>query len=1040
MAIYKLMHFGARVLGRILLGEQARMHARRVLGCLLFFGVFFATLPAQQPVTETVSLFEPGTAEAAVRALAAGGPAADFRVLRESGIQASPAALQQLFREELPAARASVGATTASAAAPRGTVRYGASRRQAALPSIELRLFPDTVFTVLPLRVLDRYSLDDAPDRQTRRLGRSITGVLVAGGEGTAILSEYQGALSASVRLTNGEFYELELLPPGSATKEIAAIGTVRQLEYGGRQPGSDEVVIPEDDDLDFPVAKPAPASLLEDARARFAGGEKIITVGIYYTRRMLEGRGGTSGLFSYLRRIEEESNAVMRNSGLEQEFRFVSATLVPYDDTESNMSYHVGLSTLRNTYDAAAPVRARLAVLFVDPPLPTSGRFTVGVAYVRIAFGPAQKYSVVHQRYAGGLSLTFAHEAGHSFGCVHDSANGGVQGGLFGDSRGYQQTELTPKFYTVMAYSCSGCQAVPYFSEPALLYQSLPLGTNDTRCAATIAREATDETWQAAPPPAGCVVEVYPATVWASHQAQDLQVEVRTSANCAWDVSSGQGGDRIEDLDAGLARSGPGWLRLRLPPNLTSGEFTSVLQVRGVPLRIVQHGAGSGVLASSSQLLQFEASTLPDSAQERCVYLDHSHGASSLIVQTAGLPAWLSMDREVVELPGFLGAPVNSAGVSSGNHRAAVKLSTASETPVEILLSVELRVASNVARMLLAPRAFAFRATPGSPVTAPQSLEVSGPVSLELNPLSGPPAWLRVESEPHAEGHRALVWADATGLADGVYLARLLVGCPNDSCAPRVVRVRLEVAAAQGSGPRIDSGGIVNAASFAPGLSVGSWMSMFGAGLAASTRAWNSEDFVGIVLPTSLDGVRVFVDGIAAPISFISPGQINFQCPELDRSGWVEVKVEHASGSDLHYAYAEPMNPGVFLLGDIGAVAALHEDTTTAAQEGTIAPGVAARSARSGDIISLYGTGFGQTTPRVFAGELYEGAARIPPSAATRVFIGGKQATILFAGQSAAGLNQVNLRVPTLPPGDHLVRVVVGSSPSAWRGTLHIE
>ena len=88
--------------------------------------------------------------------------------------------------------------------------------------------------------------------------------------------------------------------------------------------------------------------------------------------------------------------------------------------------------------------------------------------------------------------------------------------------------------------------------------------------------------------------------------------------------------------------------------------------------------------------------------------------------------------------------------------------------------------------------------------------------------------------------------------------------------------------------GPRtsttISPGGVVNAASFAagsakvekaPALVVGSIASIFGTNLAASTKAAQT-----VPLPRQLGGTAVSVDGIAAPLFYVSPTQINFQIP----------------------------------------------------------------------------------------------------------------------------------------------------------------
>lgn len=976
-----------------------------------------AALCGQPVPADAVRLFQPAASPPA-RALSLETPEQEARILREAWLDADPAALRTLFRSALPSA-------------PRGATAGASTPRDPQLPPIHLQLFPDTGFVLSPRRVLDREALPGAGIRAGR--GRTIHGVLIAGGEGTAVLSEFEGAISATIRVSSGEFYELEARPGQPAE--------VRQVEDPGRFPGNDMVLPPDEDWASGSGTKVSP-SLLEDARARFAEGERVLTVAAFYTPRVLQARGGQAGLFAFLRRIEEESNEALRNSGLDLEFRFVSLHLAEHDDTQQNMSYNGALSYLRSVYEPAAAPRSRLSTLFVDPPLSSSGRFTVGIAYLRIPSVPPQRHSVVHHRYAGSQSLSFAHEAGHNFGCVHDVANGGASGGLYGDSRGYQHTSGTPRFYDVMAYSCSGCRAIPYFSEPNVLYEGVPVGTAAARCAATIEREARDTFWME-PPPAGCAIEMQPSALTVSGRAQEIHAYVHTENGCAWDVLPAEGQDpaRFEDLDAGIPRNGPGWLRLRIPENPGITQNMIRVLVRGQRLTVTQHAGNGPWMQADPPRISFRASTQPDTVQERCVFVESSSQGAVMKVQTEGLPAWLSMDREDGVLPGFLCARADAAGLPAGSYRAAALLSLEGPPTLHTQLLVELEVDASAEPVYLSPRAFSFNTSHSQPITASQRLEVFGPPGLRLEPLSSPTPWLIAEEEAGPEGLGAWLRADASGLAAGVYHARLLVTCAEGDCADRVIPVRLEVTGeTPAEGPRIHSGGVVNAASFQPGLSPGSWMSLFGERLAPAAREWTVGDFDGPRLPVALDGVRVYVDGMEAAVSFISPGQINFQCPDLEREGWVWVEVVTPSGRHRVEAFAEARNPGFFLFGSSGAVAALHQDATPAAAADSLPGGVFSRAAQPGEILSFYATGFGATSPEVPSGILFQGAAPLPASLPVTVTVGGVPADLLFTGLSAAGLNQVNLRVPDLPPGEHPVWLLIGSTPAARVATLSVE
>jgi len=82
-----------------------------------------------------------------------------------------------------------------------------------------------------------------------------------------------------------------------------------------------------------------------------------------------------------------------------------------------------------------------------------------------------------------------------------------------------------------------------------------------------------------------------------------------------------------------------------------------------------------------------------------------------------------------------------------------------------------------------------------------------------------------------------------------------------------------LRVSAA-GQVPRISTGGVVNAASFGSPVAPGGIASIFGTSLASGTLSASPP------FPSSLGGTSVTMNGITAPVLFVSPGQVNVQVP----------------------------------------------------------------------------------------------------------------------------------------------------------------
>ncbi|MDP2997123.1 MAG: choice-of-anchor V domain-containing protein [Bryobacterales bacterium] len=230
-------------------------------------------------------------------------------------------------------------------------------------------------------------------------------------------------------------------------------------------------------------------------------------------------------------------------------------------------------------------------------------------------------------------------------------------------------------------------------------------------------------------------------------------------------------------------------------------------------------------------------------------------------------------------------------------------------------------------------------------------------------------------------------------------------------------------------SGPKFTSAGVVNAASFTPGLSPGSFISIFGENLAPVTRSWDGA-IQGTALPSQLEGVSVTVGGKPAYLSLVSPAQLNLLVPTDDITGPVEVKVTTPQGSSSATAVVERYAPGFFPNPlDRKYAVATHADDALVALEGQ-SPGVASRPAAPGEEIVLWGTGFGPTAERVPSGQ---GIARAYPLAdpgALRVTVGGRDARVTFAGVTIPGVYQINVEMPAgLAGGDHAVQAEIGGA-----------
>jgi uncharacterized protein (TIGR03437 family) len=229
------------------------------------------------------------------------------------------------------------------------------------------------------------------------------------------------------------------------------------------------------------------------------------------------------------------------------------------------------------------------------------------------------------------------------------------------------------------------------------------------------------------------------------------------------------------------------------------------------------------------------------------------------------------------------------------------------------------------------------------------------------------------------------------------------------------------------GAMPTIFKGGVVPNDGSVPVIQPGSWVSIYGSNLASGTFVWNGD------FPTSLGGTSVTIDNKPAYLWFVSPTQINLQVPDDTTTGPVNVAVTTATGTAVSTVMLSPYGPSFSLLGDGKHVAA---EIATPNGSGAYGGGTYdlvgpsgtfsynTRPVNPGETLTLYGVGFGPTTPHVPAGQLFFGMART--GSPISIDIGGVAATVVFAGITEAGLYQFNLTVPNAPSGDQPLQATV--------------
>ncbi len=189
---------------------------------------------------------------------------------------------------------------------------------------------------------------------------------------------------------------------------------------------------------------------------------------------------------------------------------------------------------------------------------------------------------------------------------------------------------------------------------------------------------------------------------------------------------------------------------------------------------------------------------------------------------------------------------------------------------------------------------------------------------------------------------------------------------------------------------------GIANGASFQHAYAPGMVLSVFGSKLAPSPMAASS-----VPLPVSTAGVAATVNGVAAPLFYVSPGQLNVQIPYGTAVNTPATLSINNNGQVTSFPFnVAPAAPGIFT-----------------SVNGAIVPN---GSASRGEVISLFITGAGSVTPAIATGAAPTTGTVVTnlprPAQNATVNVGGVPATVEFVGipWGLVGVTQINFQVPS--------------------------
>ncbi len=230
-------------------------------------------------------------------------------------------------------------------------------------------------------------------------------------------------------------------------------------------------------------------------------------------------------------------------------------------------------------------------------------------------------------------------------------------------------------------------------------------------------------------------------------------------------------------------------------------------------------------------------------------------------------------------------------------------------------------------------------------------------------------------------------------------------------------IQIAMALPAPSGAGVFLSPQGIVNAASAAPftaGISPGEWLTLYGSNLAPAAASDST-----IPVPQNISGVQVLVNGVAAPVAFVSAGQISALVPQSTAPGIATVQViSNGAASNTITTLVNLTAPGVYTSSGSYAVA-IHGDYSLVSPSSPAQPG---------ETVAVYVDGLGAVSSPPPDGAA---AASAPLSGALAVFAvdldGVPSPGIEYAGLSPglAATYQINFQVPPgTPAGDHVLGI----------------
>jgi len=250
----------------------------------------------------------------------------------------------------------------------------------------------------------------------------------------------------------------------------------------------------------------------------------------------------------------------------------------------------------------------------------------------------------------------------------------------------------------------------------------------------------------------------------------------------------------------------------------------------------------------------------------------------------------------------------------------------------------------------------------------------------------------------------------------------------------------------------------VLNGATGQATMAASTYVAIYGTNLSTTNpgRTWTAADFTTnangtLNMPTALDGTSVMVNSVPAYVFYISPTQLNIVTPAIAATGnGIPVVVSLNGHQSAAFSVTLQNLAPSFFAWDPGTadngkyLIAPHLDYTNVGKLGLFptAPANFTTPAKPAEIIQLYGTGFGRTSPPIAAGietDKSDFYLLAPNPTAT---VGGISAKVNFAGLvvSDSQVYQFDVTIPANAPNGDLALVVNVNGALSYAGLITVQ